>query len=295
LAPIFGDNFPVQLTTLIGRELEVAAALETMRRPEVRLLTFTGPGGVGKTRLALRVTEDLVGEFEDGVYLVSLAPVREPELVVPAIGRTLGITEAGERPLHERLRTHLRDKRMLLLLDNFEHVAPAATVVSELLMACPNLTVLTTSRERLHLSGEHEYPVPSLAVPDRELLPAENSTRYEAVALFVERARAAKPDFRLTEENAEAVVEICARLDGLPLAIELAAARVKLLPPRALLARLRQGSGLLKGGGLDLPARQRTLRSTLQWSHDLLNEQEQRMLRRWRYSPAAARSMRRRR
>jgi predicted ATPase/DNA-binding CsgD family transcriptional regulator len=280
-APVFGANFPVQFTTLIGRRLDLAAALEIMRRPEVRLLTFTGPGGVGKTRLALRVTEDLVGEFEDGVYLVSLAPVRDPELVVPAIGRTLGITEVGEKPLHERLSTYLKDKRMLLLLDNFEHVAPAATVVSKLLTTCPSLTVLATSRERLHLSGEHEYPVPPLTVPGRERLPAaEDLTRYEAVALFVERARAVKPDFRLTEENAEVVVEICARLDGLPLAIELAAARVKLLPPQALLTRLQQGSGLLKGGGLDLPARQRTLRNTLQWSHDLLDEHEQRMLRR---------------
>jgi hypothetical protein len=143
-APVSGANVPVQFTKLIGRGPEVAAVLGIMRRPEVRLLTLTGPGGVGKTRLALRIMEDLVGEFEDGVYLVSLAPVRDPELVVPAIGRTLGITEIGEKPLHERLRTYLRDKRTLLLLDNFEHVAPAATVVSELLKTCPGLTVLAT-------------------------------------------------------------------------------------------------------------------------------------------------------
>jgi hypothetical protein len=274
------NNLPSQPTPLVGRKREIEEVLERLRREEVRLLTLTGPGGVGKTRLALRIMEDLVGEFEDGVYLVSLAPLRDPKLVVPAIGKTLGITEVGEKPLQERLSTYLRDKRMLILLDNFEHVAPAATVVSELLTTCPSLTVLATGRERLHLSGEHEYPVPPLTLADRARRPtAEELIRYEAVALFVERAIAAKPDFRLTEENAEAVVEICARLDGLPLAIELAAARVKLLPPQALLTRLQQGLGLLSGGGLDLPARQRTLRSKLQWSHDLLNEHEQRMLR----------------
>lgn len=295
-APVSGANFPMQLTTLIGRGLEVAAALEMIRRPEVRLLTLTGPGGAGKTRLALRVVEELVGEFEDGVYLVSLAPVRDPELVLSAIGRTLGITEAGEKPLHERLVGYLRDKRMLLLLDNFEHVAPAATVVSDLLTTCPGLAVLATGRERLHLSGEYEYSVPPLTVPHRKPLPAaEDLARYEAVALFVERARATKPDFRLTEENAGAVVEVCARLDGLPLAIELAAARVKLLSPQALLTRLRQGSGLLRGAGST--CRRDRGRSGAHSSGAMICSMSRSSgcSGGFRHSPAAARSMRRRR
>ena len=238
-------------------------------------MTLTGPGGVGKTRLGMRLAEDLIGEFADGARFVSLAPVGDPELVVSAIAQALALEEAGERSLFERLKERLQDKRLLLVLDNFEHVAQAALVVTELLTACPRLKVLATSRQALHLSGEQEFPVPPLALPDLKRLPKTGDLlRSPAVALFVVRAQAVKPDFRLTGESAEAVAGICHRLDGLPLAIELAAARVRVLPPEALLARLEQRLPLLTGGALDLPERQQALRDTIDWSHDLLDEGE---------------------
>jgi predicted ATPase/DNA-binding CsgD family transcriptional regulator len=272
------SNLPVQLTPLIGREREIEAAQDFLRRPEVRLLTMTGPGGVGKTRLALRVAGDLIDDFTDGVYFVSLAPIGDPELVVSSTARTLGLRESGGRPLLERLIDHLSDKQLLLVLDNFEHVVEAAPAVTELLSACPDLRVLVTSRERLHLSGEHEYPVPPLGLPNPRMVPSPDAlSRYEAVALFVERAQAAKPDFRLDKENAAALGEICARLDGLPLAIKLAAARVKLLPPQAMLGRLHRRLEVLVGGVRDAPGRHKTLRGTLEWSHELLSEPEQRL------------------
>ena len=252
-------------------------------------MTLTGPGGVGKTRLALAAAAAVAGDFADGVTFVPLAPIANPDLVASAIARALGVREAGDQLLLDRLQAILRDKHHLLVLDNFEHVAEAAPLVAELLATCPALTVLATSRTRLRISGEHENPVRPLALPEAgDPLTLEGSRESAAVDLFVARAEAIKPHFRLTAENATAVAAICRRLDGLPLAIELAAARVKVLPPAALLARLDHRLPLLTGGGRDLPARQRTMREAIAWSYDLLQPRSKRSSAASPSSPAAS-------
>src|SRR5215211_7931889 len=274
-------GLPVPLTPLIGRDQEIEAVAALLTQLTVRLLTLTGPGGTGKTRLALAVAEQVVPAFPDGVVFVSLAPVADPALVAPTIAERLGVRERIEQTLRDALVTHLAGKRLLLILDNFEHVLPAAALVAELLGTCPALRVLTTSRAALHLSGEHLYAVPPLALPDVDCLPPlAELGQSAAVRLFVDRARAVKSDFALNEANAPAVVEIVHRLDGLPLALELAAARVRVLSPAALLARLDRSLPLLTGGAQDLPTRQRTMRDAIGWSYDLLTESEQTLFRR---------------
>ena len=269
------NNLPSQPTPLVGREREVAEVCRMLRGGGARLLTLTGTGGTGKTRLGLHVAADLMDEFDDGVFVVPLAPISDPDLVVPTVARTLDITETRGRTLEEALKDYLRNKEMLLVLDNFEQVVEAAPLVGELLSACPALKVLATSRTVLRIYGEREFTVPPLELPDpKHPQPVERLAQYEAVRLFVERAQAANADFSITNENAPAVVEICAHLDGLPLAIELAAARIKLLPPQAMLSRLSNRLKLLTGGACDFPERQRTLRATIEWSHELLDEGE---------------------
>ena len=274
------NNLPVLRDPLIGREREVAAAREILLRGDVGLLILTGPGGTGKTRLALQLGAELLDEFNHGVFFVGLSSITDAGLVASAVAQTLRIREVAGRPLVETLKDALRNSALLLVLDNFEQVSGAAPLVSELLQACPHLKILVTSRAVLRVSGEHDFPVPPLALPARSPLPpVERLSQYGATRLFIERARAVQPEFRMTDDNASAVVEICHRLDGLPLAIELAAARVRLLSPEAMLVRLERRLLLLVGGARDLPARQQTLRATIAWSHDLLGEAEQRLFR----------------
>ena len=272
---------PVPPTRLVGREREVAALVDRLTGAESRLVTLTGPGGVGKTRLALAVAAAATAAVPDGVVLVSLAPLADPALVVPAIAAAFGLREAAGQDLGAALRAFLRPRRLLLVLDNVEHVLAAVPAVAELLAACPGLTVLATSRAPLHLRGEQEYPVEPLGLPDlaRVPTPAEAATAA-AVRLFVERAREVAPAFELTRGNAAAVAAICRRLDGLPLAIELAAAWAKVLPPVDLLARLDRALPLLAGRARDLPERQRTMERTIGWSYDLLDPPDQAVFRR---------------
>jgi predicted ATPase/class 3 adenylate cyclase/Tfp pilus assembly protein PilF len=275
-------SLPVQLTSFVGREREVADARRELLRPDVRLLTLAGPAGTGKTRLALQVAGDALPEFANGIFFVPLARLSEPDLLASTIGEAIGVREVPGQPLLHTLKDALRAQEALLVLDNFEHVMEQAPRVGELLSACPSLKVLVTSREVLHLSPERVLVVQPLAVPDTQPSHSvEQLTRYDAVRLFVERAQAAQPSFALGGANAAAVAEICARLDGLPLAIELAAARVKLLPPAALLERLKleydHRQSILAGNVRDRPDRHQTLHGAIGWSYGLLRPAEQRL------------------
>ena len=276
------NNLPAQPTPLIGREKELDIAHELLLSQDIRLLTFTGFGGAGKTRLGLQVAADLIDEFEDGVYFVDLSHINDPELVFSTIAQTLGVNEAEGRPLNEVLKESLRDKQMLLMLDNFEQIMEAVPQGIELMRDCHRLKLLVTSREAIHVRGERVFPVPPLSLPElggkRQSI--KRLRQFESVRLFIERALGVKPEFEVTNENAPAIAEICVRLDGLPLAIELASARVKLFSPEAILSRFENRLKLLTGGARDLPPRQRTLRATIDWSYDLLDVGEQTLFRR---------------
>jgi transcriptional regulator with XRE-family HTH domain len=255
------DTVPTPLTPLIGREAEVGAVCALLRRPEVRVLTLTGTAGVGKTRLALQAAAEVVDAFADGVWFVRLSQLRDPGLVLATIAQTLGVPEQAGRPLIATLCTHVRDQQLLLVLDNCEQVVEAASELGALLEGTAGLRILVTSRAPLRLRGEHRFPVSPLALPAPEpTVSPERLAACAAVALFVARARAVRPDFVLTVDNGRAVAEMCTRLDGVPLALELAAARLTLLPPEALLARLAAQLPLLSGGARDLETHQRTMR-----------------------------------
>ncbi|GAC1628217.1 MAG: hypothetical protein NVS4B2_09120 [Chloroflexota bacterium] len=279
LSPVVADartELPLQSTPFVGRKRELNDISAMLQREDTRLITLTGTAGAGKTRLSLRVAENVMASFRDGVGFVSLAPVSDPELVASAIRSVLNVREIASQTPIDTVRAFLQDKHILLVLDNFEHVLPAATVVSDLLHSCRRLKIVVTSRSVLHVAAERLYAVPSLALPDKETeTDAGAIAQYDAIALFVQRAQAARADFSLNADNAGAIVEICRRLDALPLAIELAAAWIRLLPPEAMLERLRDRLRLLVGGSHDLPIRQQNLRAAIDWSYSLLDPQEQ--------------------
>ncbi len=268
-------NLPSQATPFIGRQRESAALKDLLSRDDVRLVTLTGPGGIGKTRLSLQVAADLLDEFEDGAFFVGLAPITDSDLVVTAIAETLRVTAADEESSLNALIRSMTRKEMLLVIDNFEHVIDAAPVVGKLIAGVPGVKIMTSSREVLRVYGEHEYPVPPLGLPEHsQSQTAAVISEYEAVSLFIQRARASQPSFEIDETNAATIAEICTRLEGLPLAIELAAARVRLFDAETLLARLSDSLRTLTGGARDLPGRQQTIRGAIEWSYDLLNEDE---------------------
>ncbi len=281
----YPTNLPAQLTPLVGRDEDVATVKAHILQPQVRLLTLAGPPGIGKTRLALQVVAELVGSFTHGVFFIPLASVTDPALVLPTIARTLDLQGLDADPF-AALVSDLRDKEMLLLLDNFEQVVAAATGVADLLARCPRLTVLVTSRETLRVHGERQFPLSVLALPEPRELTTDDDRIVEtlacnpAVALFVQSAQAVRPDFILTRENARDVAAICTRLDGLPLAIELVAARIKLLPPQGIMLRLNNRLGFPVGGQRNTPARHQTLRNAISWSYDLLGLAERTLFRR---------------
>jgi predicted ATPase/transposase/transcriptional regulator with XRE-family HTH domain len=274
-------HLPLPPTSFVGREHEVKRVLDRLRQPEVRLVTLTGPPGIGKTRLALHVADDLQDEFAHGVAFVPLAGVRDPDLVASSIAQSLHTWAIAYQPLAEQLDSYLQNKHLLLVLDNFEQVAPAAFRIANLLLAAPRLKILVTSREPLHVYGEHDISVQPLTLPDSpDPLPPDQLAEVPAIRLFLQRTQAVKPDFEITSENALAVTAICTHMDGLPLAIELAAARSRIFSPQAMFARLSDRFTLLTGGPRNLPVRQQTLRSAIDWSYQLLDPAEQRLFRR---------------
>jgi non-specific serine/threonine protein kinase len=275
------SNLPARRTSVVGREREIEDIHGQLRVDGARLLTLTGVGGTGKTALAQAVARRSRRDFSDGIYFIELASIGRPELVASVIAQSLGVKEAEGKTIGETLIDHLRGKSILLVIDNFEQVSPAASILAEILASAPRMKMLVTSREVLHLTMECEYMVPPLATPENLKEPSlDELSRYDAIRLFVERAREVKANFTLTEANARSVAAICAGLDGLPLAIELAAARVKLLSPEAILTRLKHRLKLLTGGARDLPARQRTMSGTVEWSYNLLSKAEKQLFRR---------------
>jgi len=271
------NNLPTQLTSFVGRTKELAKARRLLKAS--RLLTLTGAGGSGKTRLSIQLAAEEAIDFPDGVYFVPLATIRDPGLVLPSLAQSLGLQEASDRPLIDGLIGYLRERRTLVVMDNFEQLLTAAASVAEVLKGTTALRILVTSRTPLGVSGEQELAVPPLALPDVHTnMPAESIAECESVRLFLDRASAVLPDFTMEQQDAGALAQIVCRLDGLPLAIELAAARIKLLPPQAMLPRLENSLGLLVGGGPDMPDRHRTLRGTIAWSYGLLSDGGKRLL-----------------